>query len=427
MNPTSTWRRLRLGPWNLIYLVTGFAVVMGVAYMALRSIETFRASAEEPALGEFLPSSTPTGVYLLAHMLDSSNDLFRLDPASGRVEQIFDAFSWPAVVFTDGGQRVYVYDVTRSTSQGSLSLVDVQDSAVVWEIGVPGFPWVGSPDQGAWLSRDEKRLYLLGTGDGLHPHIYTFDTETVRLLRDNELQLPYPTNEVSGYPQVWKLPWAETLIVVTRDQLFPVDLASGSSGEPLTLFRPEDSWRVPRNLARGLYALAGDLDPQDRRLFLATSTQEILSVDLGTEPFTVDKVFSLSPGWQFVGWNALLVNARDGAAYVQVRRNDTPIVSGLEVEEIWLLDMTRWVQAGRLNFREHGPFLAALDRQPTQPVEPYPKGFGVMWSENEGKALFLTQRGLLSLERGPGQQLTGRWMTINWGGIPEPFWYTVLP
>jgi hypothetical protein len=429
MDLTKIQKRLLLKPWTLAYLFGGLAVVIGLAYAALNLTRTSRPSAVEPELGGLLSHTVmPADLYLLAHRSDGFNSLLRLDPESERVEQIYQAHGGSAMVATRDKQRVYVYDEARPIPQGSLSLVDAQDRAVIWEVKVPSFPWVGPLGQGAWLSTNEKRIYLLGTGDDLHHlHIYTFDTQTAALIGDFELKLPYPANEFDAAPVVWKLPWAETLIVACRDQLFSVDLTSVSSGTPMTPFRPDDIGRVPLNLPHTLYVMDDDLEPQSRRLFLATSGQQILSVDLTAEPITIDTVFSLPPDWQFAGFDPLAVDARNRGAYVQVKREDTPIKSGLEVEEIWMLDMTQWTQVGRLNFREHGPFLQTGTRQPAQPMESYPEGFGLAWSEGEGRTLFLTQRGLLSLGRGPGQELDGRWVAIDWGGIPEPFWYTVLP
>lgn len=427
MDLTKLQEKTLLRPLNLIYLLIGAVAVVGLTYVALNITRTHRA-VEESALGEPLPASTTTDIYLVAYRADGINSLLKLDTASGRVEPIYEASPGSVMLSARDGRGVYVYDGRQPAGpEGRLALVDALDSSVVWEVSVPWFPWCCQPDQGLWLSTDGRRIYLLGAGDGLNPDIYTVEIETATLVEEFRVELPYPANIVGASPQAWKLPWADALIVASLDQLFQVDLEAGISAAPLAVFNPEDIERVPSNWSRGLYVRDGYLDPHDRRLYLAASSQEILAVDLTTEPIAVETVFSLPSGWQFAGlFSQLIVDAERNSAYIQVRRNETPRTGGPEVDEIWRMEMSStWRRAERASLHEHGPFKGDLQRD--QAAAPYSQSFDLGLFRDGNEVFTLTQRGLLVFGRQLSELSSGRWIDIEWEDIPELFWYALVP
>jgi len=411
---------------NLIITVVGLIIVISLASVMVYGAITSRASKGGLESRAVLPSSNSSEVYLIAQRPDDTYSLFAFDPESGQVDQVYDAYLGSNMLLTNDKRNIYIYDTAQAISQGRLLRLDTLDRSVVWEVNVPGYPNFGLPNQGMWFSSDKKRIYLLGTEDGFLPRIYTIDILTGNLLGNFLLTLPYPSNEHQASPLVWKLPWVERMIVISRDKLFTVDLVSGDSRDYLSLFRSGDITRVPINLPRTRFVWDGELDSIGRRFYFVTSSQEIFSIDLSDDPYTVEMVFQLPSGWQFSVMDPLFVNSQENIAYIQVKRNETPIGSGLEVEEIWTLDMTGWTQANRLNFRERGSIPLVADLQLTQQVAPYPEGYGFTLTD-ENKVLFLTQGGIVSLDRGQGQQLEGRWVGINWGAIPKPYWYAVIP
>ena len=73
------------------------------------------------------------------------------------------------------------------------------------------------------------------------------------------------------------------------------------------------------------------------------------------------------------------------------------------------------------------PLLVNPAQQPDQAAAPYPHGFGLALSPDGREVFSLTQKGFVSFGRGLSQQLDGRWIHVDWGGIPEGFWYYWLP
>jgi hypothetical protein len=415
-------------PRNLFYLVMALLAVVGLTYVVLSVAPASRASPVEPAPEGSLARSTTGDMYLLAHRADGLNSLLRLNTGTGQVEPIYETYPGSVMARTGDGRSVYVYDQSRPVPQGSLVRVNSQDGPTGWEVKVAWFPFVGPPDQGLWLSSDEKRIYLLGAqADDYHLNIYSVDTAAGALAGEFNLELPYSIRVVSSYPRLWKIPWAEAVVVASGDQLFTFDLLSGNSGTPVTIFSPEDLKRVPRNMSLGLYVTDGDWGRQSQRLYLATSSQEILSVDFTSEPYTVDTVFSLPPGWQFAGWGHLLVDASQAVAYVQVKRDDSPVNAGLEVDEILQLEMAQWTQVAAFNLREHTTSPEDYNGQLEPGRAAGPQGFGLALSPDGQQVFALMQRGTLSFSRDQGARDQGRFTRIHWGDIPEPLWYSVVP
>ena len=114
------------------------------------------------------------------------------------------------------------------------------------------------------------------------------------------------------------------------------ELTSGEISSEITLFDARSIDRVPKDLPLGLFVQDGVLDQEKRQLFLASSPQEVISVDLTVQPFQVETVLSIPPGWQFGGSAILLFEPKERDLYVQVKNEDTFILNGMESDEIWI-------------------------------------------------------------------------------------------
>lgn len=399
------------------FFLIAAALTIVVLVLTLR---TYLAPYDAPEANSapLLRASTVTRdkLYLIARGWDGENTVLVLAPESGKVNRRFEAGYEAVVRLTADKRTLYIYNYAYSgdaTRKGTVSALEASTGTVLWEADIPGGPF-GPPTRSAWLSADEQLVYLQGSPDNLHPHIFVVDTQAGMLLYDFELPLPYPANAGQAFPRVWKLPWTEALVVASRDRLFSFDLTSGQAGDAIPLFDHESVKRIPLNLPRSTFVWDGTLDSETRQLFLATSTQEILSVDLNARPFTVTPVASLPTGWQFAVGNPLLHYSPERVIYVQVKRSDTPIVNGLEVEEVWLYNTATWTRkAARLNLREQ------LANAPANPADNDATtsldltNYGLALSANGQYVYSLSQKGLLHLSSDASGRLKGTWLDIE--------------
>lgn len=372
-----------------------------------------------------VPVVTQAEMYIIVQGWDGQNSVLAIDPNSGEVNRRFKAGYNTAAKLTDDRNILYIYEQSDIAAwpdlfvTGITSAVDTRTGAVLWQTDIPGSLF-GSPTSGAWLSTDEQRLYLQGNpGIGLNPHIFVVETRTGILLHDFELPLPYPSNMDQAFPLLWNLPWDdETLIVASRDQLFTFDLTSGQTSDAIPLFGTGSIQRVPLNLPHTTYIHSGAVDPEARQLFLATSTQEILAVDLNIWPFTVRPVTALPTGWQFTVLQPFLYNPADKAVYVQVKRLDTPIINGLEAEEVWVYDTTTWAQQSRLNLQEQ------LSKVPSDLIDSSIgldlTNYGLALSPDGQTVFSVNRRGLLEITKDTRSRLQGTWLNIQ-GENPNSF------
>lgn len=362
------------------------------------------------------PPVTSGDLYMIVQGWDGLDSVLVLNPNSGKVNRRFEAGYNAAVKLTADKRTLYIYSQAHSedeTSKGATSAIDTGTGKMLWQVNIPATPFTGSPVTGVWLSADEKRLYLQGSPNNSVPHVFVVDTQTGILLHDFELPLPYPSNASQAFPRVWKLPWAEALVVASRDQLFTFDLASGKISDSIRLLTPESIERVPKNLPRATFVWDGALDPDTRQLFLATSTQEIISVNLNTQPFTFKPVANLPAGWQFAVMHSFLLHAKEKAIYVQVKRADTPIVNGLEVEEVWVYDTTTWTRKSSLSLRE------LIANSPTNPAQSDSSSdldltnLGLALSHDGQNVYSLTRQGLWRLNQALSGKLNEAWLNVG--------------
>lgn len=395
-------------------------VVLGIGEYIRSNVLQFPKSESLPQV----PLVTKQETYIMVQGWDGQNQVLALDPASGKVNRRFEAGYNTAVKLTADRHILYIYKQSEVAAwpdlfvTGVTSAIDTNTGAVLWEANIPGSLY-GSPTSSAWLSIDEQHLYLQGNpGVGLNPHIFVVDTEQGTLLRDFELPLPYPANINMAFPLAWKLPWSETLLVVSRDQLFTFDLTSGRKSDTVQLFGLDSIQRVPLNLPHTTYVYSGAVDPETRQLFLVTSTQEIFVVDLNTRPFMVTPVAALPTGWQFASLQPSLYNPADKTLYVLVKQSETPLINGLEAEEVWGYDTITWTQQSHLNLQEQ---LANLPGNLTDnSVGRDLTNYGLALSPDGQTVYSINRRGLLNITQDVRSRLQGTWLNID-GEDPDSF------
>lgn len=282
------------------------------------------------------------------HRADALDRVLVINTGSGNVRQSFEAGYNAAVKLTADRRILYVFHepVNLSRRAGVVSAIAIDSGDVLWKTNIPSFPFGASATEGVWLSADEQHLYLVGSPDEQAFHAFVVDSQTGRIDHDFELTLPYPSTDM-GFPRMWKVPWTESLVVASRDQLFTFDLRLGRQEPAISLAATVDLKRVPKDVPPMVFVQDGTLDPQSRQLFLAISSQEIVAVDLKAQPFTLTSVLRLPPEWRFGGQGIVLLHPGQRTMYIQVKRDRTPAVKGPEVDEIWAFDQASWVQSTR--------------------------------------------------------------------------------
>lgn len=406
---------------HLTYLLLASILVITLLILTVLSLRKYIPLSGLQAQSTSIPQApeiTDGDLYMMVQGWDGYNHVLVLSPNSGKVNRRFETGYNAVVKFRADKHILYVYNQGYSESatnlKGGVSAIDAHSGALLWQATIPGEPF-GPSTNSAWLSADEQHLYLMGSPDNFHPHIFVVDTATGTMLHDFELTLPYPSNADMAFPLAWKLPWNETLVVASRDKLFVFDLISGQASDVTQLFGSDSNQRVPLNLPHTAYVQNGAVDWETRQLFLATSTQEILVIDMHTTPLTVTSAAVLPVGWQYTIMQPFLYHPTEKAIYVQVRRSDEPdIFGGLIAEEILRYDTTTWVQTDRLDLRER------LTRIPNLANENSNKdlaNYGLALTA-DGHVYSLSRQGLLrlSLEH-DGRSLNGTWLNMREVGM----------
>lgn len=395
---------------RIVSIIVGMIVLLGLAVLVLGPyVRPYPPSAESVAAMQAGASSSDD-LYLIVRRADNLNDVVGIDPKSGKVNRKFEVGYNAVARLTTDKSILYVFNqpITQDAEEkGALSAIALDTGVVLWKVDLPGWPFVGSLTDGIWLSVDERVLYLQATREGLFPRIFAVDARTGALMHD--FAIPLSCISGVGFPRTWKLPWAEVIVIVCGDQISTFDLTSGQASRPTSLVvDPQSLQRVPKSFPRGYFAQDGALDPDARQLILATAPQEIISVNLDTQPFTIKTVFSLPTGWQFGGRRLVLPNPKEGVIYVQVKRADTPIVNGLEAEEVWTFDSANWTQKSRLSLRQQ-----VADSTHSAAANADLTSFG-LFPSNDGQNVYtLTPMGLIRLSHDLSGRLNGNWLPMS--------------
>jgi len=199
----------------------------------------------------------------------------------------------------------------------------------------------------------------MGTAaDKPDPRLVVVDTATQQIVKDIDIALPYDPRW--HWPRFWKPAWSEELVVVSWNQLFTVDLNSGKQGEAVILpgFDAQERTRVPQNLNQSVEVEGGDIAPHVRQLYLATSAQRILTVEL-EGPLIVQRDFTLPSEWEFGLATPVIISADGRFVYLGVRRVASPIKSARVAEEVWVYDANTWQRIGSVHPSDQGSNSAA--------------------------------------------------------------------
>lgn len=367
-------RRPRAG-W-LVYLAVLIVMGVGIALAAARSMATTPApvasgpqpytssNPESGAATSNSPMSAADALYIVAMgaPLDELSPILALDPKTGAVRSQIWARYKPAVILSADGRILYVVDtfwtrVLRGDVVHALTALDTQTGSVLWEVDLPGprNPYLGDATTGVWTSADGGKVYvLMGTsGDRPDARIVVIETSTQQVVKEINIALPYDPRW--HWPKFWKPTWSDRLVVVSWNQVFTVDLNSGNQSEAVTLagFEAEDRARIPQNLNQFIEVLGGDIASQVRRLYLVTSAQDILTIEL-EDSLVVRRVFTLPSGWE-VGIGTPMRVSDDGrSVYLGVRRIASPIKSARVAEEVWVYDANTWQRIGTVRPSDQG-------------------------------------------------------------------------
>lgn len=403
------------------------AVIIAIVLFAFAGVSWVyiqpHVTASEGASGMQAVAPMRNPLYLIVRRANRLNSVLEssvlvVDPTSGKVIKSFDAGYNAVAKLTTDKRILYIFNQPLTGNEGALSAIDPLTGAVLWKAILPGWPAVGLPTDGIWLSSDEKLLYLQATVGGLTLHIFAMNAATGAFVHDFVLQTPYATNV--AFPRTWKLPWAEMLVVVPRDQLFTFDLASGKSGNSINLVDPPSVQHIPRNFPKGYYVQDGAIDPDTHKLILATAPQEIVSVDLNQQSFTSKRVFSLPAGWLFGGGSLVLANSKEKALYVQVKHTDTPVLNGTEAEQVWTLDTTTWTQKSQLSLRDQ---LAKFTNSSVSNVDL--RNYGLFLS-NDGQSVYaLASSGFIRMNHDASGNLNGNWLDLG-AQLQSLSWYGIV-
>ncbi|BCX04334.1 MAG: hypothetical protein KatS3mg053_2272 [Candidatus Roseilinea sp.] len=280
--------------------------------------------------------------FLIAIDADMSGRLLALDHGTKALRKVADLGCNAIARMSSDRQTAYIFDQDPPQLMawtGGLYAIDVKDGKRVWDVAIPGIPF-GPVNSGMWTSVNGELLYLQGSRDGTNPHIFVVDIVTHRLIRDFEIPLPYPPTMDNAFPAIWKMPQSEALIVASRDKIFTVDLETGVASAASELFSADSIVRIPSDLPWSPYVMAGLISADGSRLWLATSTQEILQVNLEEKGLTVSRVVALPEGWRFATVKPIAADAHSGRLYIAT----TDSVHADRIKQIWQYDTTSWSQ-----------------------------------------------------------------------------------
>lgn len=268
---------------------------------------------------------------------------------SSKVENQLTINDRPIARLSSDKSVLYLLDTNWDTNLHTLSALETGTLNVNWKLNIPSLrtSFNPRPNDGIWLSQDENFIYLWDTIDDLLPHLFVIDIQKQEIVRDFQIDLPYPAT--LAYPSYWKLPWSEQLAVLSGDIFFLVDLTNGQPGSFTKLSGFENVGQIPKNLPQDYVRVyGGEVDPQSKTLIWATSAQDIIVMDLSKEPFTTQKVLSLPSGWQFSGLDTLFLESNKQTIHIQVRKSSSENDLS-EPDEVWVYNIRAWKQISKIN------------------------------------------------------------------------------
>lgn len=299
-------------------------------------------------------NASPEYLYIIAPS-DVVSRLIVLNSSTFTVKAQHSVRRYPFFLPSPDPQYVFVLDnwVAESTrAEGQdLAMIDIETGKAVWTTPLPGRRpgYLSIPFQDEmWISKDGRFVYVIM--DRYPLRLIVLDSSNGHIIRE--------INAGLNSTKMWKLSWSETMVVATgRDprvsEIVPInlvllDLKSGDYQTVLKVPGSEDRSPVPRNLSQEVFVIDGDFVEETRTLYLATSRQEIVRVQLQAQP-TAEKVLKLPNGWQFMATDALTLSRDGERIYLGVRLISSPNPSGLLGEEVWAYDAITRQKVGNVN------------------------------------------------------------------------------
>jgi hypothetical protein len=286
--------------------------------------------------------------------VDQLSNISVIDAITGETQFDFSARYKPTVATSPDGSILYIVDTFLTGGLGgdmvhALTALDIQSGLVIWEVDLPGQrgAYMGSASTGLWTSVDGRFIYvLMGSGqDLLEPRIVVVDASAHQVAREMSVLLPHDPRE--HWPQFWKLGWTEKLVITSWNQIFSVDLVSGQTEAAVALpgFDDRAQLRIPKNLNQIVEVEGGAIAEQSRQLYLVTSAQDVLTVDLDAA-LTANQLFTLPGDWEFGITQPVAVSADGQFIFLGVRQVSSPIYSGRFAEEVWAYNTANWNRLG---------------------------------------------------------------------------------
>ena len=106
-----------------------------------------------------------------------------------------------------------------------------------------------------------------------------------------------------------------------------------------------DASGVPSHLPREVLTLGGEIAADARRMYLATSRQEILNVALNGS-LEVDVELQLPDEWQLSTFDPIAVSPDGSRVYLGVRGHPSYLDHVSLAEEVWAYDTETWQKSG---------------------------------------------------------------------------------
>lgn len=338
-------KRLRLDQPKMLpskVLISGILTMLLVVGVSshLASIQS-RSKLASDASAQTMGNSSSKPYYVVGSW--SGDGIVAIDSSSGSIQTTFKTFDSPSAALSQDNSTLYVFhtdfDNVRlgGDSKHLFSAYDVTTGRVLWQTEIMGWrvPYEASR---IWLSGDSKYAYLtMGATSGQADPVFV-SVDLATHVVTNQLRVTLPYDSRLYWPRFWKMPWSDQVVLISYDKLVLADLSRGTINQVGTLPSFDNEWtraRIPKTLDQRIQVIAGDIAERSRRLYIATTAQEILEVNLAEE-FQIKHLYSLPEGSQLTDRKSLLPTADGQSLYLSVQQTSSINAAG----EVWLLDTT---------------------------------------------------------------------------------------
>ncbi|BCX02507.1 MAG: hypothetical protein KatS3mg053_0445 [Candidatus Roseilinea sp.] len=393
-------------------ILTGVLILAAIIVIAQALVAFERGSVASFAAGVVV--SEPTNKDLVYLLRDDGTHAFTLTAVNLGSSSLVWAIrlgDCPIAKLSNDGQTLLLVDAeTEAPYVSSLSAIDKHTGAAIWKarLNTFGLSYCSIiPNDRLWQSEDGRYVYLVASQQKANK-IVIFDTNKKTVIRTVDVAVPYDPYDFK--PRFWKLPWSEQMVVVSRDQLFLIDLSSAKT-QPVGVLPSFTGRDVPKNLPQIVDVIGGDLAPSARRLYLATLAQEVIMVDFNVSPPVIEQTIKLPTGWQFTLVNPLIVQSDGQKVYLQVRQPKTRPPYSFDVDAIWIYENGAWEQpASRIELAKAPLLASALAKKP------HLNSSGIVLSNDEQKVYSVIDNSILVTAYVAHNEV-----------VNEPYAHTLLP